>query len=93
MLRKGRTPEGETQREQMRGLVRRRDRQLRRLRWLYPLYNVVTLGIGVAALAAGGTGPGAMLVGMTLGLDILAFVGWRRQHRNIRRVGRAVGAF
>jgi Flp pilus assembly protein TadB len=86
MLLKGRVPQEPGERDEMRGLLRRRNRQLRWLRWYIPAFSVVMYAFAVLALCTGGVGSGLTVLVSMAALDVIFVRNFRRQRRNVRRM-------
>lgn len=86
LIGKGRIPEDAAQRQQMRGLMTRRKRQLRRLRWLVPTFTAMVLAIALLPLISGTWVAALPLLGLLVFLDGMVWLGYRRQRRTLRRL-------
>ncbi|WUH89424.1 hypothetical protein OG900_04175 [Streptomyces sp. NBC_00433] len=86
MLAKGQTPDDTAQQEQMRGLMGRRRRQLKRVRWTMPVFSVLLLAIAGLAIASRSWTAALPLVAAVVVFDGFAVLGYRKQKRNLRRL-------
>jgi hypothetical protein len=86
MIAKGQVPEDAGQRDQMRGLMVRRRRQIKRARWLMPLFSAMVLVIAGLGIASHSWAAALPLLALVVLFDSMAVLGYRKQKRNLRRL-------